>query len=151
LNVKLAVPVVAPEAVIDPTEHVAAGLAEGATAQLRLTADRFNPPSVVIVTIDDADDPGTTEPGVRAVDVIVNPGPFTASPSTADTLERKLVSPEYDAVMLSVPAGSEVVENVATALPPKLELPSCVVPLKNVTVPVGTPPAPETVAVKATF
>jgi hypothetical protein len=61
----------------------------------------------------------------------------------------KLVSPPYEAVMVWPPTESDELENVATPLvsvPAPMEVP----PSKKVTVPVGVPPAPDTVAVNVT-
>jgi hypothetical protein len=52
--------------------------------------------------------------------------------------------------MLSVPTGSEDVDNVAIPLPLSGLEPSEVVPLLKVTAPLGVPPLPVTVAVRVT-
>jgi hypothetical protein len=63
----------------------------------------------------------------------------------------KFVSPEYENVMTSFPTGREVVGYVAAPLV-RVAVPSWVLPLKKVTVPVGVPVVVEvTVAVTVSF
>jgi hypothetical protein len=64
-----------------------------------------------------------------------------------DVDAAKFASPEYTAVMLSVPSGREDVFSVATPLLFRFPLPKDVVPLENVTVPLGVPLDAFTVAV----
>lgn len=82
--------------------------------------------------------------GVTALTVMV----------TAEEVEAaKFVSPPYCAVMLWLPAASELVAYVATA-ELSVPVPSLVLPSRKVTVPVGVPLLPEppaTVAVKVTL
>jgi hypothetical protein len=55
-------------------------------------------------------------------------------------LELKLVSPEYTAVTVCLPAVNVAVEMAAVPVPDRLAVPSVVVPpSRNVTVPVGVP------------
>ncbi|HEV2520949.1 MAG TPA: hypothetical protein VGT24_01100 [Candidatus Acidoferrales bacterium] len=72
--------------------------------------------------------------------------------STADVLALKVPSPLYIAVIGSPPTGSYEVIRVATAEALSVLVPREVVPLKNVTVPVGVPATsfPFTVAVNVT-
>jgi hypothetical protein len=74
---------------------------------------------------------------------------FTICVTTADVLTAKFESPEYFAVIECEPP--ENVEVVKVATPPvSVPVPRVVVPSRNVTEPVGVPPAPVTVAVNVT-
>jgi hypothetical protein len=136
---------------IVPSEQVAAGLTEGETLQVRATPDGLSPFNGVIVMAALADAPGATEDGDSAEDERLKSGAFTGRLTTLEVLLLKLPSPAYAAVMLWVPAVSVEMENVATPLPLRVETPSCVVPSRKLTVPVGEPTVPGvTVAVNVT-
>jgi hypothetical protein len=88
------------------------------------------------------------------VTVVVVDACITVTGTTDETLDVKVASPEYAAVIDVVPTASVVRSRVATPLPLSVPEPSEVVPLKNSTVPVGVP-APvvigATVAVNVTL
>ena len=63
---------------------------------------------------------------------------FTFTGIAVESDAPKLVPPPYDATMALFPTGSVVVANVATPDAFKVAVPITVVPLENVTVPVGT-------------
>ena len=137
---------------IVPSEQVGAGLAPAETLQVSATVVGFRPPCGLIVIVDVADAPGATADGDKAAAEMLKPGAATATLATVELLALKLLSPPYAAVMLWVPAVRAPVEKFATPLPLRAELPSEVVPSKNVTMPVGTPAVPgATVAVKVTL
>ena len=74
---------------------------------------------------------------------------LTASVTTALTLDANTASPLYDAVTGWLPSVSPLV--VTPACPfTRVPVPSSVAPSAKVTVPVGVPIPPETVAVKLT-
>src|SRR5205807_3291232 len=81
--------------------------------------------------------------------LVVDVRRFTVCVSTDDVLAANVLLPPYTAVMLCGPAVSAAVANVAW---PELSVPvpSVVVPSLKVTVPVGVPPLPVTVAVNVT-
>src|ERR1019366_4364330 len=129
--------------VIGPSEQVAAGVTAGVTLHLvRTTVAGSSPPNGLIVIVDCADPPGATEDGTSAPAERLKSGAVTTRLTTVDVLTLKLPSPLYAAVMLWVPAVSVEVENVATPLPFRAEVPSCVVPSRKLTVPVGAPAVP---------
>jgi hypothetical protein len=68
-----------------------------------------------------------------------------------EVLPLKIASPLYWAVMLLVPAVLKLVVKVATPVAFNVPVPRLAVPFRKVTVPVGVPPLPVTVAVKVTF
>ena len=84
-----------------------------------------------------------------ASDVCV-PYAVTVSASAADVLPVSFASPPYTAVMLCVPSVSDEVVYAATPLLLTATEPSVLVPSMNVTLPVGVPPFPVTVAVNVT-
>ena len=135
---------------IAASEQVGAGLAPVDTLQVSATVVGFNPPTGLIVIVDVADAPGVTEDGDRVPAETLKSGATTSRLTPVDVLTLKLLSPLYAAVMPWVPAVSAEVEKLATP-PLSAELPSCVLPSRNVTVPEGMPPVPgATVAVKVT-
>ncbi len=75
--------------------------------------------------------------------------PFTVCVSAAEVLGSNAESPRYEAVMECEPTLSAEVESVADPAF-SVAVPSEIVPSKNSTVPVGVPPVPVTLAVKAT-
>ena len=76
----------------------------------------------------------------------------TTTFAAVDVLPLKLLSPPYTAVRECVPAVRAAVDNAATPLPLRFELPIWVVPSRKLTVPVGTPDVPGvTVAVSVTL
>jgi hypothetical protein len=79
-----------------------------------------------------------------------DPAAFTICVKMADVLAAKLLFPTYDAVIECDPAVSELVMNVACALPFRAPLPIWVVPSKKFTVPEGVPPELVTAAVNVT-
>ncbi len=85
--------------------------------------------------------------------VVVVEAMVTVTVTAVEVLDVKVESPEYTAVIESLPTGSAVVSRVAT---PSVQCPSArarSLPLKNSTVPVGVPVAGligATVAVKVT-
>jgi hypothetical protein len=86
---------------------------------------------------------------VRVVVVAAAPGAFTAWVTTAEVLGRNVALPPYSAVSGRVPTAS--VETDIEALPlTSVAAPSTVEPSRNVTVPVGTPVAAVTVALRVT-
>lgn len=70
--------------------------------------------------------------------------------STAELLPLKLLSPPYTAVMEWLPTVSPEVVRPACPEPFRATIPKSMLPSKKVTVPVGVPPLPVTVAVKVT-
>jgi hypothetical protein len=89
------------------------------------------------------------------------PGPWLASAvavvaavtvcvNTADVLGLKLLSPLYLAVMEWLPTDRLDVVNEAILPVPSVDVPSETLPSRKVTVPVGVPGEPVTVAVKVT-
>ena len=76
---------------------------------------------------------------------------WTVCFSVPELLPKKVPSPPYTALMLCDPVASEDVLNVACPDAFNVPVPTLVFPSKNVTVPVGTPPAPEIDAVKVTI
>jgi len=74
---------------------------------------------------------------------------LTVCAKAADVLPAKFVSPPYTAVMLCAPTDRDAVLKVATP-EASAPVPNCVAPSLKVTVPVGVPPAPLTVAVNVT-
>jgi hypothetical protein len=70
------------------------------------------------------------------------------SDNEVDVLLLKVASPLYWAVMLSVAAVLKLVVKVATPEAFNVPVPRLAVPFRKVTVPVGVPPLPVTVAVK---
>lgn len=92
VNVRVAVPVLfATE--MAATEHVAAGVTAGETAQVRVTVDGSSPPAGVIVTVDCADFPGAIEDGLSAPAEIPKSGAAMARFTADELLTVKLVSP----------------------------------------------------------
>jgi hypothetical protein len=84
---------------------------------------------------------------VSAVEVAVR----TVSLTAVEVLPKKLVSPEYFAVIEWVPTAKEAVLNIAWAFAPSGPVPICVLPSKNCTGPVGIPVVElDTVAVNVT-
>ncbi len=81
---------------------------------------------------------------------VVVPARFTVWVNTADVLPLKLVSPPYTPVIECVPPERPDVENVAVPLLLSCEEPRAVLPSMNVTLPVGVPVPPVTVAVNIT-
>ena len=83
------------------------------------------------------------------VRVTVGVALLTVCASALDFAALKFVSPPYDAVIECDPPPNDAVANFAL---PLLNVPvlSVVVPSRNVTVPVGVPPEPDTTAVKVT-
>ncbi len=80
--------------------------------------------------------------------VVVVEAMVTGTVTAVDVLVWKLVSPEYSAVIESLPTGSEVRSSVATPslkVPVPIEVPS----LRNSTVPVGVPAPGLTTAIVA--
>ena len=76
---------------------------------------------------------------------------FTVSEKAVEVDVAKSVLPEYVAVRLRLPAGRVVLVSVAMPLAPTVPVPSCVEPLRNVTVPSDEPVgAGVTVAVSVT-
>jgi len=88
-------------------------------------------------------------PVVRATVVVVLAW-FTTWVRVLEVLVPKLASPPYTAVIECEATESAAVANVATPDPLSVPVPSVVAPSLNVTVPVGVPPLPVTVAVKVT-
>jgi hypothetical protein len=81
---------------------------------------------------------------------VANPAILTVCVNAGDVLVAKLESPLYFAVIEWEPTVvSEDVLYVATP-PLSVPVPSVTAPSRNVTEPVGVPPAPVTVAVKVT-
>jgi len=74
----------------------------------------------------------------------------TTCVNTAEVLGRLFASPPYAAVIMCEPTAKVAVENVATPEPLSVPVPSVVPPSLNVTVPVGVPELPVTVAVNVT-
>jgi hypothetical protein len=74
---------------------------------------------------------------------------FTVCVKGAEVLELKLLSPPYSAVIECEPTDKEEVVKAATP-PVRDPVPNVTVPSLNVTVPVGVPPVPDTLAVKVT-
>jgi hypothetical protein len=136
---------------IVPSEQVGAGLVEGEMLQVRATAEGLSPPTALLIAIVDcADFPGATESDAGVAERLKS-GAATTRLITVEVLRLKFPFPPYAAVMLWVPAVRAEVEKVATPLPLRAELPSCVVPSRNATMPDGTPPPPGvTVAVNMT-
>ena len=99
----------------------------------------------VTVAVKVTDCPGvdgfTEEPNVVVVGL-----PFTVSVRAAEELPWHTLSPLYDAVIECDPAPSELVESDATPFV-RTTLASTAEPSRNWTLPVGVPPAPDTVAV----
>ncbi|MGA7633202.1 MAG: hypothetical protein WCB11_20775 [Terriglobales bacterium] len=150
-TVRVAVPVPF-STVIVPNEQVAAGFTTGETLQLSVRLDGFIPPTGLMVIVDFADAPGAIEDGDSVEDVRLKLGAVTIRLKTVEVLPLKFPSPPYAAVMLWGPAASVEIENVAIPLPFTGDVPSCVVPSRKLTVPVGVPAIPGvTVAVKVTF
>ena len=81
--------------------------------------------------------------------VRLTPGCCTFCTSVGDVLPAKTASPEYSALMLCAPTPMETVHG---ACPDEsvVALHNVAAPSLNVTVPVGVPPVPDTVAVKVT-
>jgi hypothetical protein len=125
--------------VIDESEHVAAGLAMGATAQVREMLDGSIPFSMLMVMVDVAEAPGETDDGDKAPAEIEKFGEPTITLVAGEVLVLKLPSPLYTAVIFCVPAAKVETEYVAMPLTFNEAVPSCVVPLRNETVPVGVP------------
>ena len=75
---------------------------------------------------------------------------FTTWLTVFDVLLPKLASPPYTAVIECEATESAAVANVPTPDPFSVPVPSVVAPSLKVTVPVGVPPAPVTVAVNVT-
>jgi hypothetical protein len=111
----------------------------------------LSPPVRFTVIVAFADAPGATEDGDSALAEMLKSGAATGRLIIVELLTLKLPSPLYAAAMLWVPAVSVEVEKVATPLPFRVEVPSCVVPSRKFTAPVGVPAVPDvTVAVKVT-
>ena len=86
-----------------------------------------------------------------ATEIEKSSGAYIASVSGADVLVKKLVSPEYCAVIEWVPTASAEVVNVACPCAPNAPVPIWVMPSRNATLPVGVPLAElDTVAVNVT-
>lgn len=87
-----------------------------------------------------------------AVTAVVVSATVTISVTIAvEVLPRKLVSPEYFAVIEWVPTASDEVLNVACPFAPSVPVPICVVPSRKATLPVGIALAAlDTVAVNVT-
>jgi hypothetical protein len=106
------------------------------------------PPVPVTVAVNVTDWPAV-EGLTEEVSVVVLAFVFTTWVTTEDVLAAKLESPPYCAVIEWEPRASVDVENDA-APPLSVPVPSVVAPSRNVTVPVGIPPVPVTVAVNVT-
>lgn len=87
-----------------------------------------------------------------AVTAVIVSATVTISVTIAvEVLPRKLVSPEYFAVIEWIPTDSDEVMNAACPFTFSVPVPICMLPSKNCTVPVGVPVVElETVAVNVT-
>jgi hypothetical protein len=146
--------------VIEWEPNASAEVVNAATPELRPTVPRVVapsrkvtvpvgvPPAPVTVAVNVTGWPtteGLVEDSKPAVIGLV----LTTCVTTADVLVAKFESPEYFAVIECEAMDNVEVVNVATPLL-SVPVPSVVTPSRNVTVPVGVPPAPLTVAVKVT-
>ena len=82
--------------------------------------------------------PKTGAPGENVTVVVVD-AVVTGTETTGETLDVKVASPEYAAVIEVVATGSVVRSREATPRSLSVPVPREVVPLKNSTVPVGVP------------
>jgi hypothetical protein len=89
--------------------------------------------------------------GAAATAVVVDIPTTISVTITVEVLPKKLVSPEYFAVIKWVPTASDEVLNAACAFPPSAPVPICVLPSRKATLPVGVALAAlEIVAVNVT-
>jgi hypothetical protein len=79
--------------VIGESEQVAAGVATGATAQVRETLAGLIPFSIVIVTVDVAEAPGDIEPGDSVPAEMLKFGELTTTVVAGEVFVLKLLSP----------------------------------------------------------
>jgi hypothetical protein len=93
----------------------------------------------------------TATPEVELV-LVLEPALVMICDSTVEALPAKALSPSYIAVMEWGEPADESEEAAKAALPEvfNVAVPRLLLPSKRVTVPVGTPPLPLTVAVKVT-
>jgi hypothetical protein len=119
----------------------------GSVPQEKLT-EPVSPPCGVRVMVNIPDLPRGIVRGFGLM-FAVTPGFRIVSVKGAEVLPVKLALPPYIAWMVADPAALKEVARFATPFASTL-LPIKDVPFKKVTAPAGTPPAPETVAVKVT-
>lgn len=107
------------------------------------------PPLGVSVMVKVPDCPATMV-RLEGLTAVVMPTATTVSVTAAEVLCADVVSPPYTAMRLYVPAALNEVVMKALPDPFKVPVPRLAVPFKNVTVPVGTPVALDTDAVRVT-
>jgi hypothetical protein len=108
------------------------------------------PPLVDVVVVSRVSSWSVVRLVAEAASDVCVPYAVTVTVTAVELLPASFASPPYVAVMVCCPTASEDVLYVATPLPFTASDASVFVPSKNVTLPVGTPPLPATVAVSVT-
>ena len=120
------------------------------TPSLKVMEPVVMPPNCVVMVAVSVTDWSTTAGLTDEASNAVVVAAFTVCVKGTEVLDENDELPPYDAVTECEPAVSDDTDKPACPAPSRLMVPRLLAPSKKVTLPVGIPPEPVTVAVKVT-